>query len=186
MDYSQPFSVLNDRLRPRYTSSDRLYSSLSRLEGSLRNRSTYYRPTILPTEPKPTVSLTATEPADPDIPEKDTGQEQPASDCLKERTCAQLLTVDNSCLINELNLKDEGEEDVDDDDSCSSHSEEKDVAGELASEEGRDTADSGALASKHEEPFHRSYYNGTLPDLIKSGRPLGRRRTLGHVSDTVG
>lgn len=32
----------------------------------------------------------------------------------------------------------------------------------------------------------RSYEDGTLPDLVRSGRPLGRRRTLGHVSETVG
>ncbi|XP_061155945.1 bicaudal-D-related protein 2-like [Syngnathus typhle] len=32
-------------------------------------------------------------------------------------------------------------------------------------------------------PFQRSY--GTLPDLINSGRPLSRRRTVGHVNDTL-
>ncbi|XP_047462939.1 bicaudal-D-related protein 2-like [Mugil cephalus] len=185
MDYSQPFSVLNERLRPRYTSSDRLYSSLNRLEGSLRNRPRYYRPTILSTEPKPTVSVTVTGPADPEKPERDMGLEQPAPDYLKETNCSQLLAVNNSCLISELNLKDEGEEDVEDDDSCSSHSEDKDIAGELASEDTRDPSDSGESVRKHEERFNRSYYNGTLPDLIKSGRPLSRRRTLGHVSDTL-
>ncbi|XP_061658651.1 bicaudal-D-related protein 2-like isoform X2 [Syngnathoides biaculeatus] len=39
------------------------------------------------------------------------------------------------------------------------------------------TADGG------ESPFQRSYM--TLPDLINGGRPLGRRRTLGHVNDTL-
>ncbi|XP_077361212.1 bicaudal-D-related protein 2-like [Festucalex cinctus] len=34
-----------------------------------------------------------------------------------------------------------------------------------------------------DSPFQRSYM--TLPDLINGGRPLGRRRTLGHVNDTL-
>lgn len=34
-----------------------------------------------------------------------------------------------------------------------------------------------------DSPFQRSFV--TLPDLIHGGRPLGRRRTLGHVNDTV-
>lgn len=33
--------------------------------------------------------------------------------------------------------------------------------------------------------LHKAFIDGTLPDLIKSGRPLGRRRTLGHVNDTL-
>ncbi|XP_077403580.1 bicaudal-D-related protein 2-like [Vanacampus margaritifer] len=34
-----------------------------------------------------------------------------------------------------------------------------------------------------DSPFQRSYM--TLPDLINGSRPLGRRRTLGHVNDTL-
>lgn len=165
MDYSQSFSALNERLRPRVTSKEQLYSSLSRLEdrqlGSLRGRVSSRRPTVLPTEAEPEVSATTTGPE---------GKEEGP--------------FNNSRLISELNLRDVGEDELVDEDGVTSPSEEKDVPGELASEETGDSsksADGDAGSS-----FQRSYIDGTLPDLIRSGRPLSRRRTLGHVTDTVG
>ncbi|XP_040906659.1 bicaudal-D-related protein 2-like [Toxotes jaculatrix] len=175
MDFSQPFSVLNEKLRPRVTTSEQLYSSLNRLEdrqlGSLRNRSLSYRPTVLPAEPVP---VPITEPNNPEEPKDDAEQEDLVTDGLEEGNCAALLPVNNTCLITELNLKDVGEEE---------QSEEKDSPGELTTKETRDS--SVSLASEGESSLQRSYIDGTLPDLIKSGRPLSRRRTLGHVSDTL-
>lgn len=183
MDYSQPFSVLNERLRPRITTSEQLYSSLNRLEdrqmNSLRNKSSSYRPTVLPTQPEPKAPVSITEPEDPEEPEDDSGQEDLVPD---EGNCADLLNT--SCLISELNLKDFGEEELVDETRSTSSSEEKDHPGELASE-GIGQSKTVALETEGGSSLQRSYLNGTLPDLIKSGRPLGRRRTLGHVTDTL-
>lgn len=173
MDYSQSFSALNEKLRPRVTSSEQLYSSLNRLEdrqsGSLRSQTSSYRPTVLPKEPEPKVSVATTEPED---------------DSEQDLVSDGRLSFKNSCLINELDLKDVGEEELVDEDSSTSPSEEKDIPGELTSKGTGGPSES--VAGEGESSFQRSYIDGTLPDLIRSGRPLGRRRTLGHVSDTVG
>ncbi|XP_022594620.1 uncharacterized protein LOC111217156 isoform X1 [Seriola dumerili] len=185
MNYSQPFSLLNESLRPRCTTSEQLYSSLNRMEdkqlGSLRSRSSSYRPTVLPAEPEPRVYVTSAEPDDPEEPEDEAEQEDFVCDGFKEGNCADLLSMSNSILITEMNLKGLSEEELADEDSGSSHSEEKDNQGELNSEE----SVSVCLASEGGKSLQRSYINGTLPDLLKNGRPLSRRRTLGHVSDTL-
>ncbi|XP_051903658.1 bicaudal-D-related protein 2-like, partial [Hippocampus zosterae] len=62
---------------------------------------------------------------------------------------------------------------------------------EDASPGGASDADGGPQPARSESPtsdgsdspFQRSFT--TLPDLIHGGRPLGRRRTLGHVNDTL-
>eukprot|EP00064_Thunnus_orientalis_P014304 superscaffoldBa00002465_g14346 len=189
MDYSQPFSALNEQLRPRFTTSEQLYSSLNRVEdrqmGSLRSRSPFYRPTVLQMEPEPKVGLTVTEPEDPEEPEDDAEQEDSVSDGFDEGNSADLLHIDNSCLISELNLKDVDEEELVDGDNSSCQSEEKDSSGDLTSEGTADSSESAALAGDGGSCFQRSYIDRTLPDLIKSGRPLSRRRTVGHVSDTL-
>lgn len=120
-----------------------------------------------------------TEPEDPEEPEND--EEDLASDDQEEGNCAGLMSINSSCLTSELNLKEEGEDESVDEDSSSLQSEDKDS--ELASEGTSDASE--PEASKHGSTFQKSYFDGTLPDLIKSGRPLSRRRTLGHVSDTV-
>lgn len=143
--------------------------------GSLRSRSPSYRPTILPAEPEPKVSVTITEQDGPEEPEEDAEQDL-VSDGLGE---GDLLPINSSCFITELNLKDVCEEELAEEDSSSSQSEEKDTPGELATV-------SASMAGEGGSSLQGSYVDGTLPDLIKSGRPLGRRRTLGHVSETVG
>lgn len=177
MDYSQSFSALNERLRPRITTNEQLFSSLTRLEdrqsGSLRSLSSSYRPTVLQKEPETKVS----EPEDPEELGNDADQENVGSDDLEE-PCVDLCDFDISCPITELNLKDEGDED------STSPSEEKDIPGELSLKEG--TSDSSESAGERRDSLKGTYVDGTLPDLIRSGRPLGRRRTLGHFSDTVG
>ncbi|XP_072230811.1 bicaudal-D-related protein 2-like [Leuresthes tenuis] len=172
MDFSQPFSVLNEQLKPRVTCSQRLHSSLNRLEdrqlGSLRSRSACYRPTVLPAEPnvfmtEPEVLL---EPGD--------GREQ------EDLTCGSLLS--SSCLLSDLNVKDEDESELVGD---ATGSEEKDGPGELAPEGEPDPSSSEAGGGVGGSPFQRCFFDGSLPDLIRTGRTLGRRRTLGHVSDTL-
>ncbi|XP_059207471.1 bicaudal-D-related protein 2-like [Centropristis striata] len=180
MDFSQPFSVLNDRLRPQFTTSEQLYSSLTRLEdrqlGSLRTRSTPYRGTVLPEpEPEPEVSETITEPED------DSEPEDLVSD---EGSCSDLRS--HSCLITELNLKDFGGEELADEDRSVSSSEEKDTPGELSSQRSGEASGSDAMDGDDGSSYQTSYITRTsLPDLINSGRPLSRRRTVGHVSDTL-
>lgn len=187
MDYSQSFSALNERLRPRITPSQQLlYSSLNRLEdrpwSSVRNSFSSYRPTVLPAKPEPRVSVTITEPEDPEEPEDDAEQEDLVSDDLKGQ-CADPPPFNNSCLITELNLKDVVDDELVDEDSSTSLSKEEDNPDEQTSKETDDSSQSAA--NKGGSSLQRSYIDGTLPDLIRSGRPLGRRRTLGHVSDTL-
>lgn len=188
MDYSQSFSALNEKLRPRITSSPQLYSSLNRLEdrqwGSLRSSTSSYRPTVLPAQLQPKVSVTVTEPEDAEEPEDYTEQEDLVSDDLEEGRYADPSPFDSSCLISELNLKDVGEEELSDKDSNTSTNQEKGTPGAQILK-GKDDS-SPSAAGEGGSSFQRSYVDGTLPDLVRSGRPLGRRRTLGHVSDTVG
>lgn len=181
MAYSLTFSALNEKLRPRITTSDKLYSSLNRMEErqttSLRCLPSSYRPTVLPTNTKLEVPETTTEPGDPEEPEENAEQEDLVSDDLEEGHCPESLPFDTSCLT-ELSIKE-----VVDEDSGNSLSEEKDIPGELTTT--GTAASSQSAVSEGESSFQRSYLDMTLPDLIRSGRPLGRRRTLGHVSDTV-
>lgn len=193
MDYSQPFSVLNEKLKPRFAASEQLNSSLERLEdrelGSLEIKSSSYQARSLPAELEPKVPVTIAESEDPEEAEDDAAQEDLVSDGLEEANCADPLPVINSCLITELNFKNVSEEELVEEDSSTSQSaqsEESDSPGELASEETKDSSESVALAGEGGGPFQRSYIDGTLPDLIKSGRPLSRSRTLGPMSATVG
>nr|XP_019952795.1 PREDICTED: uncharacterized protein LOC109635828 isoform X1 [Paralichthys olivaceus] len=177
MDFSQSFSALNERLKPRFTTNEQLCTSLNRLEdrqqSSLWSR-TSYQPTVLPVEPN--VSVTITEPHDPEEPEV-------VSDGLGEGTCADLRS--NTCLITELNLKDVGDEELADEDSSSTKSEEKDSQGELTTEGTRDSSGSRPSSIGSGSSIQMNFVDGTLPDLLNSGKPLSRRRTLGHVSATL-
>ncbi|XP_034539885.1 bicaudal-D-related protein 2-like [Notolabrus celidotus] len=186
MDFSQSFSMLNEQLRPRNTTSQQLYSSLNRLEdkqwSSLRSQTSSYRSTILPTDPK---SSDTAEPEDPREHEEAVDLEDFSSGDLDETDSGGLSLFNNSQLLTDLNLKDE--DDLPDTDSSStSPSEEKDIPGELALKVASESTESVDRESERSS-LQRSYIDGTLPDLIRSGRPLGRRRTLGHspVSDTL-
>lgn len=186
MAYSMTFSALNEKLRPRINTGDRVYSTLNRLDkqtGSPRSFPVSYRPTVLP-EIK--VSGATTEPEVSKEPEEDVEQqvEDLVSDGQEEEEGSESLPFNTSCLT-EVTLKEDGEEEqLADEDSSLSLAEEKDIPGELTSEVAG--VSSQSTASEDGSSFQRSYVDGTLPDLIRSGRPLGRRRTLGHVSETVG
>lgn len=183
MDFSQPFSVLNEKLRPRVTSSEQLYSSLSRVEsrqlGHPASKYTYYRATVLPKEPEPEpkVSVTTAEPEGPDEPES-SGEKGDF-----EGSSVDLLALNSACLMSELGLKEDGGEEELGDDESGSQADEKDSVGAMASEEAGDCAESGPDGGA--TPLQRACLDGTLPDLLNSGKPLSRRRTLGHYSDTV-
>ncbi|XP_022075531.2 bicaudal-D-related protein 2-like [Acanthochromis polyacanthus] len=184
MDYSQAFSVLNQRLRPRYLGIAQLVSPLQVVDetqvGSLRSKTTSQRPTVVLTEMDPKDSATKREPGDPE----EAGNEQDlVSDGLQEETFAALPGFTTSSVLSEMNLNDVGEGESADDDSSTSQSEEKDSSGELTSDGTRDST--RALTGEDRSPFQRAFFDGTLPDLLKNGKPLGRRRTLGHVSETL-
>lgn len=172
MAHYSSFSALNERLRPRLSASDRLYSSLYRMEhgysGSLKPLPSTYRPTILPAAPE------AEDPEAAGEPEKARGDaEQEVSE---EQPCSEPS--------QRIEIRDKISEELDQEDSRMSPSEEKDVPGELAL---KGTVTSAQVtAAKPDGALERSFEDGTLPDLIRSGRALGRRRTLGHVSETVG
>ncbi|XP_023143336.2 bicaudal-D-related protein 2-like [Amphiprion ocellaris] len=181
MDYSQPFSVLNQRLRPRYLSIAQLVSPLQEVDetqvGSLRSKTTSQRPTVMPAEMDPKDSVTKTEPGDP---EEAGNKEELVSDGLQEEIFAALPGFPTSSLLTEMNLTDVGEGESADDDSGTSQ---KGSSGEQTSDGTRDST--GALTGEDGSPFQRGFFDGTLPDLLKNGKPLGRRRTLGHVSETL-
>ena len=88
MAYSLSFSALNESMRPRIPTSEKVYSSLNRLEyrltGSLRSYPTYYRPTVLPTQPKPQVLEAAGEPEEPEEPREDEEQQE---DLVSNKLC---------------------------------------------------------------------------------------------------
>lgn len=182
MDYSQPFSQLNEQLRPRLAQSEQLHSSLCRLEDrkmdSVSSRSKSYRPTVL--SPETDLSLT-----DPDGPQGDTKLEDWVHSRTDEGLCSDMMPFINSCFNTDLNMKDEDEDEQVNDNSSISQSEGTDSSSELASEEAKDSMKAESGAGAGESPFQRFYPDKTLPDLINSGRPLGRRRTLTHVSDTL-
>lgn len=180
MAYSMTFSALNEKLRPRINTSDRVYSTLNRLDkqtGSLRSFPVSYRPTVLP-EIK--VSGTTIEPEVNKEPEEDV--EQQVEDLVsdgQEEEGSESLSFNTLCLTEVTLKEDSAEEQLVDEDSSLSLAEEKDIPGELTSEV-------AGVSSQSTTNGDGSYVDGTLPDLIRSGRPLGRRRTLGHVSETVG
>ncbi|KAM6911266.1 bicaudal-D-related protein 2-like [Lycodopsis pacificus] len=163
------FSALNERLRPRSAASKQLHSSLNRLEdrqvASLRSKSPSSRPTVVPTAPEPKVSKAE--------PEDDSEPESLFSD------------DDNLILISDINLNDFRGVDPADDNISISSSEEKDQPGELASQGSGRSSQSVPLDGEGGSPLQMSYMNGTLPDLLNSGKMLVRRRTVGHVSETL-
>lgn len=189
MDYSEPFSVLNAKLKPRFTTSEQLSSSLNKLEdrqlASPRSKSTSYRATVLTEEPEPSVHENIEESVYPEESEDDANQVDLASKALEDADLTDFLPLSTTSLLAELNLKDVVEVDLDEEDSSTLQSEEKDSPDELSTEGTRTSTESAALPGQGGSPFQRDYIDGTLPDLIKSGRPLSRRRTLGHVSATL-
>ncbi|KAK2828227.1 hypothetical protein Q5P01_019261 [Channa striata] len=189
MDYSEPFSVLNAKLKPRFTTSEQLSSSLNKLEdrqlASPRSKSTSYRATVLTEEPEPSVRENIEESVYPEESEDDANEVDLASKALEDADLTDFLPLSTTSLLAELNLKDVVEVDLDEEDSSTLQSEEKDSPDELSTEGTRTSTESAALPGQGGSPFQRDYIDGTLPDLIKSGRPLSRRRTLGHVSATL-
>ncbi|XP_061608081.1 bicaudal-D-related protein 2-like isoform X3 [Phyllopteryx taeniolatus] len=139
-DVSADFSDLNSRLRPRLSSSEQLYCSLSRVQSRpARQRSTSRR----------TASLS--EPED-DGPDASVG---PGAEA-------------DSRVLAGMSLTDARE------------GADSDSGPRSTSQQGRSES---PTSEGGESPFQRSYMS--LPDLINGGRPLGRRRTLGHVNDTL-
>eukprot|EP00066_Takifugu_rubripes_P006344 XP_003971078.1 PREDICTED: bicaudal D-related protein 1-like [Takifugu rubripes] len=167
------FSALNERLRPRLSASDRLYSTLYRMEygyaGSLKPLASTYRQTILPRTPEP----------EPEVSEASVDPEEPREDAAPEASTAEQACTEPS----QLTEIDKISEEPDDEDSRMSPSEEKDVPSELVSKV--TDASPQSSTAKPDNSLESSYIDGTLPDLVRSGRSLGRRRTLGHVSETL-
>ncbi|TNN66397.1 Bicaudal D-related protein 1 [Liparis tanakae] len=166
MEHTHSFSTLNSRLRPRLTSNEKIYSSLNKLDdrrGASLGRQPLHRTTFLPTEPEPKASKGVPEGATP----------QRGASVSDEDNSAD--RINNSVFITKL--KDSGEEAVEENRSASS-SEEKDNPGDLTSE-GKASDGEGGSA------LEMGLLNGTLPDLLNSGKLLSRRRTLGHVSETL-
>lgn len=170
MEHTQSFSALNQRLRPK-PPIEQVYTSLNRLEelkaSSHRIKSAPDSTTVL-AELEPKASKTK--------PEDDSEREDPSSD---EDNCPGLSN--NPIHITESNIH----ELIDDNGSLSS-SEEEDPPGEPPSDGSGLSSQAVASDAEGERPLQSGRVIETLPDLINSGKPLSRRRTLGHVSETVG
>ncbi|XP_037543275.1 bicaudal-D-related protein 2-like [Nematolebias whitei] len=182
MDYSQSFSELNEMLRPRFSTSDQIYSSLNRLEiRKLDSFKSRHRPAILLTGPEHNVSRT--EPESPREPNIFDEHEEVVCDGREDNSSADLMFFTNVCPFGDLSLKDFESEELNNDNSSTTQSEETDSTGEMVSEGTRDSSE--AEVGVGESSFQKCYADKTLPDLVKSGRPLCRRRTVGHVSETL-
>ncbi|XP_056140641.1 bicaudal-D-related protein 2-like [Lampris incognitus] len=201
MDDSVPFSVLNERMKPHFTAMDRLCSSLNTLQdrqrGSLRSTSSTVQPTVLPptSEPEPDPeSLDCGTTVDPEEPgdkqeRADSNSDGLLSLTVEEEDVADQVSIDNLVPIltlEDMNLFGHEELAVVLESIVPSPSEEEgDAPGGPTPAGTQDTSEAQTLNKDSGSPSQRNYVDTTLPDLIRSGRPLGRRRTLGPVSDTL-
>ncbi|KAF7669086.1 hypothetical protein LDENG_00252110 [Lucifuga dentata] len=161
-----------------------------RPQGSLRIRYSAFRPTVLyrepapnpVQEPEPESCVSTIEPEEPEEAKDDAEQEDLFCGGLEEGNSADPLPTDNFCVTPVLNLKDVGQEELKDENDKSEGTDGLQIISLVSSiEETEEGSEPVALAGQDV----RKYIDGTLPDLIRTGRPLGRRRTLGHVSDTL-
>ncbi|CDQ68220.1 unnamed protein product [Oncorhynchus mykiss] len=183
------FSVLNKRLRPQFTAMERLCYSLDTLEdgsqrpGTVRGGSTT-RSTILRdvSQTQDDSSSTTTKPEQEDVVTEGLISLTEEGDIGPEPLAMPMI---NDCSMLFLTVEDAG----------------PDGSGELAvvrdsltvASDGPDgltvviegDGDGSDAVSEDRSTSRRSYIDGMLPDLIRSGRPLNRRRTLGPVSDTL-
>ncbi|XP_062340982.1 bicaudal-D-related protein 2-like [Osmerus eperlanus] len=207
MEESVSFSVLNQRLRPKLTAMERLCYSLedqSHTPDSIRGSPTT-RPTMLThLEPQVNESLTGTQeekddPEQEEVTEEEEQEEVDSDGSTPQDVCAESLTAAGDCLfpcptIECLELNDsttvtdccvptltmEGDCHV----GLLSAMEGEGPDGMITVREG-DGCDPGEAVREGESLSQMSYIERALPDLISSGRPLTRRRTLGPVSDTL-
>ncbi|XP_013872352.1 bicaudal-D-related protein 2-like isoform X2 [Austrofundulus limnaeus] len=142
------------------------------------NRSRFM-PTVL-TEPETNTSMT--EPEGPPKPKRTFEQEMVCDD-RGERSPDDLMLFTSLDAFDALSLTELDSEELSNDNCSSTQSEETDSTGELVLDGSRDSSEAEAGAG--DGSFQRYYTDKSLPDLIKSGRPLCRRRTVGHVSETL-
>ncbi|KAK6316653.1 hypothetical protein J4Q44_G00120530 [Coregonus suidteri] len=183
------FSFLNKRLRPRFTAMERLCYSLDTLEDGPQRpdtvrvgsttRSTIMRDVSQTQEDSSSTTTkleqedVVTEGLTPLTEEGDNGPE--------------LLTMSmiSDCSMPFLTIEDAG---PDGSGELTVVRESLTVANDgpegltVVSEGEGDGSDA---VREDRSTSRRSYIDGILPDLIRSGRPLSRRRTVGPVSDTL-
>ena len=202
MEESVSFSVLNQRLRPQFTAMERLCYSLEDLTrpDSIRGSPTTRPKMLTHLEPQVDESLTVTQeeehdPEQEEVTEEEEQEEVDSDGSTPQDVCAESLTVAGDCpKIECLELKDsttvtdccvptltmEGDCHV----GLPSAMEVEGPDGMITVRKG-DGCDPGEAVREGESLSQMSYIERALPDLISSGRPLTRRRTLGPVSDTV-
>ncbi|KAF6715792.1 Bicaudal D-related protein 1 [Oryzias melastigma] len=184
MDYSQPFSVLNEKLRPSFTFSEQLYSSLNRLEdrrmNSFRGKSTSSQSTILTGDEEPKQSMTEPETLKDQEDLVCSGQEEELEE--EEETQGDFISFVDPRLFSNMNLTNVDEQV---DDSSAAESEAKEDSENLSTTETEGSSKPEGGKDVEGSSLEGCYIDGSLPDLIKSGRPLGRRRTVGHAMDTL-
>ena len=201
MEESVSFSVLNQRLRPQLTAMERLCYPLEdqpHTSDSIRGSPTT-RPTMLThLEPQVNESLTVTQEEDNPEQEEEEQEEVDSDGSTPRDVCAESLTVAGDCWpcpkIECLELNDSTT--VTDCRVPTLTMEGDCHVGLLSAMEGEGPdslmtvrqgvgCDPGEAVREGESLSQMSYIERALPDLISSGRPLTRRRTLGPVSDTV-
>ncbi|XP_034034059.1 bicaudal-D-related protein 2-like isoform X2 [Thalassophryne amazonica] len=179
MNFSRSLLDLNNLVKPRYTTNDQLYSTLTRTEGrgfnSRKNKSSSHA-TLLPKDPEPECTVTTTN------TKEEAQEEDLICGGLEDRNCADLLPNENSCPGSLL--KDVDEVDLVGDHSSFTFQPEETVDPHDQTEGGTGDlcSDQGALSGEGASQLQRSFIDGTIPDVINSGRPLSRRRTVGHFA----
>ncbi|XP_078786845.1 bicaudal-D-related protein 2-like isoform X2 [Oryzias latipes] len=187
MDYSQSFSVLNEKLRPNFPLSEQLYSSLNRLEdrrmNSLQRKSKSSRSTILTADEEPKQSIPEPENLKEQEDLVSSGQEEDIEE--EEETHEDLIHFVDPRLLNNPSLTNVDTDEQVDDDSSATQSDEKEDPEHLLTKETKGSSNPEGGKDGEGSSLEGCYIDGSLPDLIKSGRPLGRRRTVGHAMDTL-
>ncbi|KAJ7996355.1 hypothetical protein DPEC_G00236240 [Dallia pectoralis] len=186
-----PFSILNERLRPRFTAMERLCFPQETLEegskrpGMVVTATSTDDYTIQGDEPQTRVNSTVNLTEPEDEPEQGNVMTKGLSHMIKEGGEGQesfTLVMSGDRFIPLLTIEDA----VVDDGELTAVSESASV--ENDGQKGLSTVSEGegSEAVSADSSFSRwRRVEGTLPDVIRGGRPLNRRRTLGPVSDTL-
>ncbi|KAL0993841.1 hypothetical protein UPYG_G00114620 [Umbra pygmaea] len=186
MEDSVPFSILNEKLRPRFTAMERLCYNVDDeplQAGTLTGTSTTPA-TKLGDEPLTRDDSSLTTIAPENEPELEDMVIEGLSPLIEDGNEGhELLTMAmfSDCLIPLVIVKDTAPDGNELKEVSVSSNAESDVPGDLSTVcEG----DGDEAVSKDGSPSEWTSVDRILPDVIRSGHKLNRRRTLGPVSDT--
>lgn len=150
---------------------------------SLQRKSKSSRSTILTADEEPKQSIPEPENLKEQEDLVSSGQEEDIEE--EEETHEDLIHFVDPRLLNNPSLTNVDTDEQVDDDSSATQSDEKEDPEHLLTKETKGSSNPEGGKDGEGSSLEGCYIDGSLPDLIKSGRPLGRRRTVGHAMDTV-